>query len=132
MHSISWKLFTKHDSRNTKVSIKKDQFFGLLCCSTRENLSNRVPISYYCRTNVEEARVISVDAVVTVFAGRLGLQCRRYKLVTLKLQFTTPVQVLSPKHSNAKCFVRAPDVVRLGWCFIRDLVDRHLEEDNSG
>ena len=42
------KLFTKHDSRNTKVSIflKDNYFFVFPCCSSRENLSNHVPTHY--------------------------------------------------------------------------------------
>ena len=33
------KVFTKHDSRNTQVSILKNQLLGFPCCSTGANLS---------------------------------------------------------------------------------------------
>ena len=39
--------------------LKRNQFFGFPCCSTRENLSNHVANSYYYRTDIDEARVIS-------------------------------------------------------------------------
>ena len=46
------KLFTKHDSRNTKVSIwKKGQFPGFLCCSIREELKT-IPLMYQLLANV--------------------------------------------------------------------------------
>ena len=37
---------------------------GFPCCSTREDLSIDVSIIYYCRTDIDEARVISAQVKI--------------------------------------------------------------------
>ena len=56
MHSISKKLFTKHDSKNAEASnfLKENQYLGFSCCSTHDDLSIDVSIT----TDIDEARVI--------------------------------------------------------------------------
>ena len=49
----------------TLKSAFKKIFFGFPCCSTYENLFYHVPISCYCRTDIDEARVISFLGVLT-------------------------------------------------------------------
>ena len=45
VHSIGKTLFTKHDSRNTQVSLIKKSFLGFPCFSTCEDLSIDVSIT---------------------------------------------------------------------------------------
>ena len=52
-------MFTKHDSRNTKESILKINFLCFRVVVLVKSLSNHVTTNYYCKTNVDEVKVIS-------------------------------------------------------------------------
>ena len=53
------KHFSTSQNSILKFFYKKNQIFGLQRCSTHEDLSIDVLIRYYCKTDIERARVIS-------------------------------------------------------------------------
>ena len=87
------KLFTKHDSRNTQVSMVfflRKSNFGFPCCCSYSWRFFYWCINYYCRTDIDEARAISFLGVRTDRHTRFWNPhletCRHTKIFSSKLK----------------------------------------------
>ena len=63
-NQIYGNFLSNHKNKNIYIYIflgifKKNKNFGFPYCSSCEDLSIDVAINYYCRTDIDEARVIS-------------------------------------------------------------------------